>query len=588
LPSIVSLNCHADLSDRSAATGDADDAIVIESSPPPPAKRPRLTAPETVHPPPAYAPATAAATAPEDHSRCKLHLDYEGRGKVCNAQTYAKTRCKYKVYDSGNSDALWESGFLPVCHTHRHSRVKRGECQATSKCGQRCARPVVLEPGRTQLCSRHKDEPQDCYISKLPTELRLQIFELLIPAGPVPAKVTHAYDPVTHTLRAEKKYGTAASLMRVDKQTCADVSALLYQCPTRPFEIEVSASSIDFGKVGWYDMPSMLVSSSRTSKHINSLLKCRLERIRHLKVKISSNRTASQRLYSLLVNVRKLRQALQDDSAGNAEEVQLSDDTTNSCLSKLEIELVYDEYEPSEDVEFYPSEIFACSRLILQFFRNLPVRFKWSIEWNVERARRYSTSAASNSPKKTKMTISKKKGILKNMKIEKEDFDAETARFRSWASKWNSTHISTVLVSTWQQFRELESMVADLMNLKLLRDDSGHATFMYNARIALETRDSEVLDAMKSQLREVSQVFVAAKMVLLQKVQQKFLLDAPEDGTYNHDEVLHDPSSFMSWPPTATKKVRLGKPLDVMCGTLEKHMDGGRTVYQLITPSLVG
>jgi hypothetical protein len=524
---------------------------------------------------------------PEDHSRCKLHLDYEGRRKVCNAQTYAKTRCKYKVWDLGDSDVLWDSGFLPVCHTHRYSRVRRGECQATSKCGQRCSRPVVLEPGRTQLCSRHKDEPQDSYISKLPTELRLQIFELLIPAGPVPAKVTHAYDPVTHTLKAEKKYGTAASLMRVNKQTCVDVSALLYRCPARPFEIEVSASSIDFGKVGWYDTPSMLVSSSRTSKHINSLLKCRLERIRHLRIKITANRTASQRLYGLLVNIRKLRQALQNDAAGNAQEVQLGDDTTKSCLSELEIELVYDEYEPAADVEFYPSEIFAFSRLILQFFRNLPVRFKWSIEWNVERARRYNTHAASNSPKKTKMTISEKKGVLKNMKIDKEDLDAEAARFRSWAKKCDFTHISTVLVSTWQQFKELESMVADLMNLKLLRDDTGHATLMYNARIALETRDSEALDAMKSQLREVSHVFVTAKMVLLEKVQQKFLLGASGDGNHNPDEVLHDPSSFMSWPSTTTKKVRLGKPRNVVGGTLEEHIDGGRIVYQLITPNLV-
>lgn len=102
----------------------------------------------------------------------------------------------------------------------------------------------MLEPGKTQLCSRHKGDPQDSYLSKLPTELRLQIFELLIPPGPVPAKTTHNYDHHTGVLKADKSYSTAAALLRIDKQTCANVTALLYQCPARPFEIEVSASSM--------------------------------------------------------------------------------------------------------------------------------------------------------------------------------------------------------------------------------------------------------------------------------------------------------------------------------------------------------
>jgi hypothetical protein len=565
-PSLFVLNAHADLMNRPVSTGNEDDAIFIESSPPPTAKRPKFTA-------------------PDDHSRCKLHLDYEGRRKICNAQTYAKNRCKYKVYDSEDIDALWESGFLPVCYIHRYSRVRRGECQATANCGQKCSRPCVFEPGRTQLCSRHKDEVQDCHLSKLPTELRLQIFELLVPAGPVPAKATHAYDPITHVLMTEKKYGTAASLMLVDKQTCADVSALLYQCPARPFEIEVSAASIGFGKIGWYDIPSTLVSPSHTSKHINSLSKCHLERIRHLKIKINANRVP-QRLFSLLVNIRKLRQALKNDSAGNAEELQLGDNAATSSLAKLDINLIFEEYEPGSNPDFYPSEVLACARLILQLFRNLPVKFRWCIEWKIERARRYSTAGA-NVTKDAQMTLSNKKSVVKNMKFNKEDYETEVEAFRSWAKKCNSKFISTVLVSTWQQFKELESMVADLMNLKLLRDDHGHKSFMHDARVALETRDSEALDAMKSQLRKVSQEFVAAKMALLQKVQQKFLLNAPEDGEYNTDEVLHDPSSFMSWPMTTKKKLYLGEPFTVLWGTLEKHIDGGRTVYQPITPNLV-
>lgn len=179
----------------------------------------------------------------EDHSRCRLHQDYENRRKSCNAQTYAKTRCQNKAAGSFDS-GLWDSGLLPVCFKHKYSTVRRGECQATAACGHKCSRPVVLEPGKTQLCSHHKGEPRYCYLSKLPTELRLQIFELLIPPGPVPAKATRGYDEETGMLKALKSYATTAMLLRVDKQTCADVTALLYQCPARPFEIEVSANSM--------------------------------------------------------------------------------------------------------------------------------------------------------------------------------------------------------------------------------------------------------------------------------------------------------------------------------------------------------
>lgn len=334
-------------------------------------------------------------------------------------------------------------------------------------------------------------------------------------------------------------------------------------------------------------MPSLLVSSSRGAKHVNALSKSRLDRIRHLKIKVLANRTDSRRLHALLVNIRKLREALQEKPTV-AEEAQLGDSDTSSCLGKLEIELVYEEYEYAEDPEFYPSEIFAFSRLILQFFRNLPVNFTWTIEWNVERARRYYSNSSNNAPKKTKMTMTKRKGKITNMKVDMEEFDTDAAKFRSWAKKFNSKTINTMLVSTWQQFKELELMVSDLMNLKMLREDGGHANFMFNARVALETRDSKVLDAMKAQLRGISQKYVAAKMALLQKVQQKFLLtDEPGDGIHNPDEVLFDPSSYMSWPLTTTKPIRKGKPDEVIGGTLEEYADGDEKVYQLITPDLV-
>lgn len=192
---------------------------------------------------PAYIAGPVPVTPPDDHSRCMLHRDYENRRKNCNAQTYAKTRCQNKANGSFDS-RLWDSGLLPVCSTHKYSIVRRGECQATAACGHKCSRPVTLEPGKIQLCSRHKSESQDCYLSKLPTEIRLQIFELLIPPGPVPAKVGRGYDVGTGMLKTKQSYAAAAALLRVDKQTCGDVTSLFYQCPARPFEIEVSASSM--------------------------------------------------------------------------------------------------------------------------------------------------------------------------------------------------------------------------------------------------------------------------------------------------------------------------------------------------------
>jgi hypothetical protein len=402
----------------------------------------------------------------------------------------------------------------------------------------------------------------------------------------MPAKTSYFFDPKTR-ITTEYKYGTVASLLRVEKQTCADVSTLLYRCPARPFEIEVSSLGIYFGKNEWYDIPSLLVTSSRTPKHINSLSKCRLDRIRHLQIKISASRFP-QPLFSLLANIRKLRHALQNDSAVNIEEYKLDDVAASSCLAKLEINLTFEKFDPTLQLDFYPSEIWACARLILQLFRSLPARFRWCIEWKVDRSTRY-LAHGNNAAKNALMTLSNKRRSLKNMKIDKEDFDNEANAFRAWTKRWNSIFINTVLVCAWQQFKELGSLVADLINLKLLRDDHGCSSFMYDVRVARENRDSEALEAIKSQLREVSQEFVAAKVALLHNIQQKFLLDASADGEQNMGEVLYDPSSYMSWPfTTLTKSVLyLGEPSTVLLGTLEKHVDAGRTVYQLITPDLV-
>lgn len=318
------------------------------------------------------------------------------------------------------------------------------------------------------------------------------------------------------------------------------------------------------------------------NNHVKSLPQCRLDRIRHLKIKILATRADFRQLHALLVNIRRLRKALQEEPIV-ADEAQLGGSDTSSCLEKLQIELIYHEYEFAEDTEVYPDEIFAYSRLILQFFRNLPAKFKWSIEWNVERLRHRPSSNSQ------KMTMTKKKQKITNMKVDMEKFDTDAAKFRAWARRLNSKNINTILVSTWQQFEELESMVSDLLNLKMSREDAGHATFMFNARVALETRDSETMDAMKAQLRAVSQKYVAAKMVLLQKVQQKFLLptDDPGDGTHNPDEVLYDSSSYMSWPFTISKPIREGQPVKVVGGTLEQYAEGDKMVYQLITPNLV-
>ncbi|QDS75610.1 hypothetical protein FKW77_006558 [Venturia effusa] len=400
---------------------------------------------------------------------------------------------------------------------------------------------------------------------------------------PVPVKVIHGYD-----VRKEcKEYATAAALLRVDKQTCSDVTTLLYQSPTRPFEVEVSAFKIDFGKIAWIVSPSLLVSPPHGARHVSTLSKCRLDRIRHLKVKVLANRSDCGQLFALLVNIRRLREALHEESMVS-EEAQLSDRHTSSCLARLEIQLVYDEYNSADDAEFYPEEIFAFSRLILQFFRNLPVNFKWAIEWNVERYRRYYTHGSNKSPKKSKLTMSKTRDKITNMKVDQEKFDMDAAQFRLWTRRFNSKTINTILSKNWQQFKELQSMVFDLMNMKMLREDAGHATFMKNAHVALETRDSEALDLMKAKLREVSQEHIAAKMALLQKVQQKFLFaDDAGDQSHQPEEILYDPSAYMSWPVIVSKPDRKGRPDRIIGGTLEEYTDGSKKVYRLLTPELV-
>ncbi|KAF2422753.1 hypothetical protein EJ08DRAFT_475777 [Tothia fuscella] len=164
------------------------------------------------------------------HSQCKLHADTDNRKTICNATKTDGTRCVNKVKPAKASTAL-ESGFLPLCKVHDHKKLRIGYCEAKSACGERCNRLCVRDGACNQLCCVHIDVELPNRLSTLPLELRMGIYNLLIPSGSIPAGPPRRYIPYYQQRPTPNKkvYSDAASPLRVDKATNAAVTTLLYQ-----------------------------------------------------------------------------------------------------------------------------------------------------------------------------------------------------------------------------------------------------------------------------------------------------------------------------------------------------------------------
>ena len=171
-------------------------------------KRPRIQHSHIcdVHPPPSSGPAV----------RCF--------GKRSRMGPHKGTRCERMV-------ATIVNGELPVCAQHRAQVIKMTRCEAILECGFSCNEIVPWKPHGYLLCEGHWSKGK-CYFLELPVEIRLIIYQYLIPDQPVQARRSG-----TRSLRQDRT-PVHTAIFRVNKTVHEEVADLFYG--QTAFDIDVT------------------------------------------------------------------------------------------------------------------------------------------------------------------------------------------------------------------------------------------------------------------------------------------------------------------------------------------------------------
>ena len=122
-------------------------------------------------------------------------------------------------------------GQLPVCAQHRAQIIRSIRCEALLECGYPCNQIVPWKPHGYPLCEVHWSKGK-CYFSEAPVEIRLLIYQYLIPDQPVQARWFGTRD-----LRQD---GTPVStaIFRLNKTIHEEFADLFYG--QTAFEIDVT------------------------------------------------------------------------------------------------------------------------------------------------------------------------------------------------------------------------------------------------------------------------------------------------------------------------------------------------------------
>lgn len=166
-------------------------------------------------------------TAITHSAKCEMHNDIDNLQGQCNATTKSTRPCLLKPVVS-------IAGYLPVCHLHRAQAEKHilARCLAIEPtCGARCNAVCRWDAAAdlNHTCTRHKHTALPCFFNRLPLELRIMVFELLIPDGPVPTEMPERRNP----------YANMAAIARVNKELSSQVYTVMYQTASRRCEVYV-------------------------------------------------------------------------------------------------------------------------------------------------------------------------------------------------------------------------------------------------------------------------------------------------------------------------------------------------------------
>jgi hypothetical protein len=153
---------------------------------------------------------------------CLLH--YDKRRTRCSGTLKRGGNCVYRAV------ASFKPGMMPTCHVHRRQLKRMGRCRAPLCCGFECGRICEWKLHGFQLCLDHCEHPMTCYFLKVPIEMRLRIYQHLLPDRPVPAR----YEKSSLTSDGG---GVYTAILCVNRQIHDEAAGLLYR--TRVFSIEL-------------------------------------------------------------------------------------------------------------------------------------------------------------------------------------------------------------------------------------------------------------------------------------------------------------------------------------------------------------
>jgi hypothetical protein len=160
--------------------------------------------------------------------RCVLHDDE--RIKVCSGTLKKGGNCANRAADASTP------GMMPTCRIHRDQLKVSGWCRALLPCGFECGRIFEWKPHGFQRCPGHRKTLTTCYFLNMPKEMRLRVYQFLLPDGPIPAQYRNSRDLTTDG------EGVCTAILRVNKLIHAEAADLLYS--TRLFTIELSGNGL--------------------------------------------------------------------------------------------------------------------------------------------------------------------------------------------------------------------------------------------------------------------------------------------------------------------------------------------------------
>ena len=153
---------------------------------------------------------------------CKLH-DHEGP-TLCTGMLRKGGTCPKKAVENA------VPGMMPTCKIHREQLKVAGRCRASLPCGFECGQFFEWKFHGFQLCCRHRQSLSTCYFLQIPQEMRLRVYQFLLPDKSIRAHWN------SRSLRTDG-VSVYTSILRINRQIHDEAAALLYS--TRVFTIEL-------------------------------------------------------------------------------------------------------------------------------------------------------------------------------------------------------------------------------------------------------------------------------------------------------------------------------------------------------------